>query len=436
MFKRIFNKTLVLLFALCFAHSAFALDGGAYGSFSPYSVFGYGTVVMPGTTYNLGMGGVGIASRNNRFINTLNPAAVTARDSLAFMLDFSVSGRATVFHQGDKKSANNTFNIGGLVFSFPLWKNAAMMVGVSPYSYIGYDYRSVVTDTKIVATMGNVDYSYSGIGGLYQIYAAAGHTFFKRLSIGAQADFLIGSLVRTDAVEYGDEAIPDLTRINDASLTGIGGKFGIQYEQPIGDGSKIGIGATYKLSTNLNGWLETTMSSTQSSYNIDTLRNTPGRLRIASECGVGLSFTYADKLRLEFDYTRSDWTKTGLDKDSFFKLDDAVNAFTMNVSQSFRLGGEYVPNRSDIRYYMKKVAYRAGVYYNIDYFKVGGRSISSKGITLGATFPVFRWYNGVTVGLEFGQRGCADPSFVKENYFSFSFALNLFDIWFQKPKYE
>ena len=60
------------------------------------------------------MGGVGIATRNRRYINYLNPAAVTARDSLAFMADMSVSQSNKFFSQGDLNSGSNTFNINSI----------------------------------------------------------------------------------------------------------------------------------------------------------------------------------------------------------------------------------------------------------------------------------------------------------------------------------
>ena len=51
------------------------------------------------------------------------------------------------------------------------------------------------------------------------------------------------------------------------------------------------------------------------------------------------------------------------------------------------------------------------------------------------TIPVFRWYNGLTMGLDFGRRGLA-TSQVKETYFGFNLGFNIFDIWFQKRPYE
>ena len=94
---------------------AYGQTGGAYGSFSPYSIYGIGNISKEGTAYNKSMGGVGIATRNRRFINILNPASLTARDTLSFMADFGLAESNTIYRQnlGGAKliSGNNTFNI-------------------------------------------------------------------------------------------------------------------------------------------------------------------------------------------------------------------------------------------------------------------------------------------------------------------------------------
>ena len=115
--------------------------------------------------------------------------------------------------------------------------------------------------------------------------------------------------------------------------------------------------------------------------------------------------------------------------------------FTPAVSQSFRAGFEIVPNRNDIRYYLKRCAYRAGVYYDQEYYKVNGNDIHTYGITLGVTLPVFRWYNGISIGVDFGQRAfnpksASESNVVREQYVAFNLGFNIHDIWFQKPRYN
>ena len=88
------------------------------------------------------MGGVGIGVRNNRFLNPVNPAAVTARDSLAMMMDFSLYESNKIFTQGGTGSINNIFNLGNLMVSFPIWRSLSAMVGIMPYSSTGFDYSN------------------------------------------------------------------------------------------------------------------------------------------------------------------------------------------------------------------------------------------------------------------------------------------------------
>ena len=110
--------------------------------------------------------------------------------------------------------------------------------------------------------------------------------------------------------------------------------------------------------------------------------------------------------------------------------------FTAAVSHSFRAGFEIVPNRNDIRYYLRRCAYRAGVYYDQEYYKVNGRSVNTIGITLGATLPVFRWYNGLSIGIDFGQRSYNRNNMIMERFVTFNVGFNIHDIWFQKPRYN
>ena len=107
----------------------------------------------------------------------MNPAAVTARDSLAFMSDFSLYHQDKIYRQDTRKSASNTTNFNDIAISFPLWRSSAMMVGVAPYSGLGYQIGSYETDPYLIGSTGAVSKSTVGDGGIYQVFAAAGVTF-------------------------------------------------------------------------------------------------------------------------------------------------------------------------------------------------------------------------------------------------------------------
>ena len=432
--ERIFLLAVFLVIGVC-VHA----QDGTYGAYSPYSIYGIGDISKEGTAYNKSMGGVGIANRNNRFINIQNPAAVTARDSLAFMADFGLVQGNTVYSQGDRKSAHNTFNIYDFVMTFPIYRSSAFKVGITPYSDMGYDFSSVETNPEIIGNTGNITYDSYGSGSVYQAFFGAGVTFWKRLSVGADMIYYFGNLDKITNMDYSDASYRSLNSGSELTVRGLTGKFGLQYEQKLGGNVSMVIGATYKLGTNMKGYSTNYRYANQSSvtdtlkYNVDTLAKTG--VRFADEIGVGIAFKGGDKWSAEFDYIRSDWRGTGLDKAAGFAV-SGQSVFTSAVSQSFRAGFEIVPNRNDIRYYMKTCSYRVGVYYDQAYYKMDGNNVNSMGITLGMTLPVFRLYNGISIGVDLGQRASARNNMIRERYATFNIGFNIHDIWFRKVQYQ
>ena len=432
--ERIFLLTVFLVIGVC-VHA----QNGTYGAYSPYSIYGIGDISKEGTAYNKSMGGVGIANRNNRFINIQNPAAVTARDSLAFMADFGLVQGNTVYSQGDRKSAHNTFNIYDFVMTFPIYRSSAFKVGITPYSDMGYDFSSIETNPEIIGNTGNITYDSNGSGSVYQAFFGAGVTFWKRLSVGADMIYYFGNLDKITNMDYSDASYRSLNSGSELTVRGLTGKFGLQYEQKLGGDVSMVIGATYKLGTNMKGYSTNYRYANQSSvtdtlkYNVDTLAKTG--VRFADEIGVGIAFKGGDKWSAEFDYIRSDWRGTGLDKAAGFAV-NGQSVFTSAVSQSFRAGFEIVPNRNDIRYYMKTCSYRVGVYYDQAYYKMDGNNVNSMGITLGMTLPVFKLYNGISIGVDLGQRASTRNNMIRERYATFNIGFNIHDIWFRKVQYQ
>ena len=426
----------LLLFGCNFVNA----QEGAYSSYSPYSVFGMGDICRQGTAYNLSMGGTGIASRNHRFINYLNPAAITARDTLSFMMDFGLVGEGKLYKQGDVKSASNLLNISNVAFTVPIYKKSAFVAGISPYSSMGYDFSHDITDPSLIGSVGNINYRSYGEGGVYQIFAGGAATFWNKLSVGAQFLYYFGNIDKSTIMNFSESSYRDVYSGYILNFNAIVGNFGVQYEQALPSGLSLTVGATYKTSSKLKGYVTDYKYATVSSvtdtlkYKTDTLSH-GSNVKLASEYGVGIALKKGDRWRAEFNYTRSDWRNSNLENViGFANAGDAK--FSTTYSQSFRAGFEIVPNPNDIRYYMRRCSYRAGAYYNRDYYKLDGKDVNSFGITLGITFPVFRWYNGVSIGVDLGQRGTNSGTMIRERYAKLVIGFNIHDIWFQKPKYE
>ena len=434
MTKKIFSLLVFILTSVC----VFAQEG-AHGAYSPYSIFGIGDLSQQGTAFNKGMGGVGIATRNNRFINYMNPAAVTARDSLAFMADFGLVQKNTFYAQNNLKSANNTFNIYDFIMSFPIWRSSAFMVGITPFSDVGYDFAHIETDPNIIGNTGNIEYNSYGNGSVYQIFVGAGATFWKRLSVGAEAIYYFGNIDKITKMNYSDASYRSINSGSQLSIRGVTGKFGLQYEQKVAGDVSVVVGGTYRLGTDMKGYAVNYQYATQSSvsdslkYRVDTLGME--KLRIGDEIAVGLAVKCGDKWSAEINYTRSDWSNSGFNSAPGFAVRGDMD-FATTVSQSYRAGFEFTPNRNDIRYYLKQCTYRGGIYYDQEYYTVNGNNVNKMGITLGVTLPVFKLYNGLTLGIDFGQRASKQNNMIREQYFMFNIGFNIHDKWFQKLQYN
>ncbi|MBR1699584.1 MAG: hypothetical protein IJ714_07365 [Bacteroidales bacterium] len=420
--------TVVVLLSCAWA--AKAQTDGTYSGFSPYSVFGVGQMHQPGTAWNRSMGGVGIAARSNRYVNILNPASITARDSLSFMADFGLSGRISLFTEGDKKALNTTFSIDDFVISFPLWKHTAMMLGVTPVSDVGYN----ISYTEMDVDTGYRTFTSSGNGGIYQIFGAFAGTLWNRLSLGAEINYRFGNINKKASTSYDESSMRDMASGDSLQVNNFTARLGVQYEHPLTHSTSLTVGATYKFSTKLNGY--SIHYEERGSYDRRRISAALGEksMKMGDELGIGISYRNADRFLVELDYTRTDWSRSRLDEvKGFSNVGDVT--FSQSVGQAVRAGVAFTPNRNDIRYFMKRCTYRAGAYFDQSYYTVDGAHVNAVGITLGMTVPVFRGYNGITVGLDFGRRGLA-TSQVKETYFGFNLGFNVFDIWFQKRPYE
>ncbi len=430
------NLRFVTIFITVYVISAMGVNAqttDALGAYSPYSLYGIGQLEKSGSAYNLSMGGIGIGMRDNRFINYVNPAAITERDTLAFMLDFGVVEKNIYNSDYRAHSAYNVFNMQNFAITLPLYKKSAIVVGIMPFSNVGYKFQSTETDDDLVANIGDIKYQKYGTGSINQLFVGAAMVFAKRFSVGAQMIYYFGAIDRhSNALFNSSSTNYSLYTGWDYSVHSFSGKFGLQYTQPLKNNSNFTLGATYRMGNNMKGDLYRYAYSVNTSSR-DTIINDPHKdiqMKIASEMGLGFSYRHKDKWSLGVDYVRQNW------KNSTFAEYPKEFDFDPEVSQVFKAGFEIVPNRYDVRYYMRKVTYRVGGYYEQSYISVNGHQINSFGITFGASLPIYRWYNAITVAVDIGQRGTVNHNLVRERYINFMVNINLHDVWFQKYRYD
>jgi hypothetical protein len=403
---------------------------------SPYSRFGVGMISPPGFERSRAMGGIGLALRDPNYINYLNPASYSARDTMSFIFDFGLTGHYTYTQSSKLNESFYGANFDHLALSFPMTKWWAASVGVRPYSKVGYSIIEEDYDPNI----GFIDYVYSGNGGLSQLYLGTALKIFKGFSIGANFKYIFGSIdlkrtVSFPGVDYLSRTeVESRTIVNDFLI-----ELGLQYTQRLGDKSDLTLGVILdnksRISAENRVSKRNTFAGTPNKINDSTQispafileeSSTKGNIVIPFNIGVGLIYRFNDQWLIGFDYYQQDWTNT-----TFFASDEPLTN-----SNHIHGGAEYIPDRTAQKGYHKHIAYRVGGYFENSYLQLQDEQLKDYGISFGVGLPKKNSRSTFNFALQAGRRGTLENNLIRENYMFLSFSVTLYDFWFIKRKYD
>ncbi|MDR1680624.1 MAG: hypothetical protein LBS12_02425 [Prevotellaceae bacterium] len=413
-----------------------AQNDDAVNTFTPYSLYGVGDLASPGFSFQRAMGGLGIGLRTNRAINYINPASLSVQDTLSFMFDFGGEMQNYYLSTADQTTASNSLNMHHLAMSFPVWRKMVLAVSVMPYSSVGYNITEKETDPAVINTTGGVTYTNRGEGGLNQVMMSAGlslhsivsNPFLQRFSIGGEAHYIFGSIDRYSNVSFASAANAGVNSGRFIRASDFAFGVGLQYEQPVG-AYGLTVGATYQFQNNMRAE-QTSFRHVQSSSSYSTLDTTfDTRLFVPSSFGVGITLHHGEQWLVGLDYTFRDWTNATFDAPS-------SKVFKARPEHIVRAGFERTPNRYDIRYFLKRWSYRAGLYYEQTYLQFDHHRITAYGLTAGVGIPIGNRNNALNFSAEIGQRGTTDNGLVRELYWKLTLGVSLYDIWFVQPRFE
>lgn len=160
------------------------------------------------------MGGASLASRNSQQINISNPASYTAVDSLAFMFEFGVRGKFANYSNDISSMNALDANFSYFAMNFQITNWMATSLGLTPYSDVGYDVE--VNDE--VENAGNILYKYYGEGSLSKAYFGMAVDPVKNISIGANLNYMFGTLNRNAQTYFLDSPAEYYTNQRSESL--------------------------------------------------------------------------------------------------------------------------------------------------------------------------------------------------------------------------
>ena len=396
---------------------------------SPYTRYGYGDLSDQSFGNSKAMGGIAFGLRDGAQINPLNPASYTAIDSLTFLFEGGVSlQNMNISGSGVKLNAKNS-SFDYLAMQFRLHPRIAMSIGLLPFSNVGYSVSDSKVDNGVSQTR-----SFTGDGGLHQLYGGIGVKVLKNLSLGVNASYFWGDITRTRTIIYPatSESYSYIQQMG-VSISDYKLDFGTQYTLDFNKKHSMTIGAVFSPKHKLNNdYTVTTQVSTTNSNNLDAT------LELPNTFGVGFTYNYDKRLTVGADYSLQQWSKTkfGVNTSDDAVREDFNETYTYCNRHKVSVGAEYIPNLMG-RSYLSHIKYRLGAYYTTPYYKIGGKEATREyGVTAGFGLPVPRSRSILSISGQFVRISGQEATFVNENIFRVSIGLTFNERWFFKRRVE
>ena len=328
----------------------------------------------------------------------------------------------------------NSFNasLNHFTFAIPVTKKSALSFGIVPYSNLGYQF----TNTATVDTF-RVDQVYAGEGGLTKAYLGYGFGIGKHLSLGVNMSYIFGNLKETRSTEFNDYiGFLNGRTEEDNSVGGLDFDFGAQYVAAWNKNTKLTLGYTGGVKTQLNTTSKVLSTRYQilsgSEFRSDTLSlrdNVKGKLTLPSNHNFGFSIEKLNNWLIGADLRLANWSE----------YNNTNSNETLNNTWGFSVGGQVTPNVNAVTNYLKLIDYRLGLSYDKTYLSLNQNDIDVKSVNFGFGFPLISSRNAfykINFTTEIGQRGTLSNNLVKENFYNFYIGFTINDRWFQKYKYD
>lgn len=409
------------------------------GTNSPYSQYGLGLLNEQSSGFNRGMNGLGLAFREHNQVNYINPASYSALDSLTFIFDAGLSGQITNFNENGHKINANNADFEYAVAAFRAFKHVGVSFGIVPFTNVGYNYAitDYLNDDRDVAYTN----TYSGSGGIHQVYFGAGWEFLKGLSVGANISYLWGDIDRSVINSYSDGSINTLSKYYTASVKSYKLDVGLQYQLALDKKNALAIGLTYGLGHKLGTDPTCNIISTNTMTAVaDTASFTVNNgLEIPTSFSAGVMWNHANKLKLGADFSYQQWGSLQypvyrvVNDEPRYELTDDYYKDRYKVT----VGGEFCNDEMSRRFF-DRIRFRAGVSYATSYYKINGLDGPDEiSASIGFGIPIVNAYNNRSVLNISGQWvHSAANGLLTENTFRINIGITFNERWFMKWKVD
>lgn len=408
-----------------------AISGTVFGQnnlSSPYTRYGLGTLNNRNTIFCTSMGGLSQAVQMPFVINSGNPASYNAIDTLGFIIDGSMLTVKTISQTESQNQSSNYSSLGYFNVGFTIYKGWKTVIGVQPFSDVGYK----ITTAGVDAHLGSYTYNYIGSGGLSQVLWGNSLRLMPGLSIGLNTSYLFGTINRQRVEEFSEITNIGLDTKNKTYIRGLHFLSGIQYKKRLNNDYYILAGATAGLKSNISATddvFTTTfiMNSVGTHITKDTVENynnKVGTIVLPLTAGGGISFGKEDNFMIGADFNWQNWSK--------YTIFDASDSLT--DSYQVAIGGMFIPDAQSQKLF-QKIRYRAGFRFQKSYLDLKNTNINEFGINFGLSIPIKK-KSSLNIGVEYGAKGTVANNLIKESFTRVYIGFQLWDNMFVRRKLD
>ena len=403
-------KYIVLFAALLTASVA----GAQNLTSSPYSRYAYGDLNENVPTAYRAMGGVGFGMRNNRAINPAQPASYTSCDTLTFMMDVAASASWSRYQDvtGQRNKANGSLEY--ITVQIPLFKQwIAMSLGLLPYSSVGY---AISLSDSTAGSDYHFQTDYQGEGNISEVYGGLSFNILNWFAVGANVYYMWGDLNRARMLTFSETGLNSTIQYELLSVHNVRLRYGAQFFHTWGKHTVVA-GAMFENRMKLNS--EYTLLETQSDDSISIYKE---GWQLPMVWGVGVSYTWANRLTLAFDYERQHMSSA---------LYNGLEGHYSGLQDRNRIafGIQYCHDPFG-RKYADRMMWRAGVSMQDEYLRTIGAKRFTASIGIGFPLPTIGTIINTTI--EYNHRG--STAGLEENSLRFTIGVAIAETWFFKRK--
>ena len=396
-------------------------------SFSPYSYFGVGDTNFTATVENQMMGS-NTAYYDSVHQNMNNAATLSKLKFVNYSVGVGLKNSSYNTESNNEKSTVAGINY--ISVAIPT-KLLSFSFGIKPQSSVGY----LLENDDKSQTPPELN-RFTGSGGISNAFVSVGFELFKNWGFGMSSSYAFGNLNH-----YHTKILEDVelytTVSSESSVSGLDYNFSTAYQKTFEEKITLYAGIIYQPEANYTSQNNQTINTINPNGNfggdseiidLSSMGLKETNIKIPKSISIGLGFGEDKKWYLGANYKKTD---AGGYKNQLMSLENVE----FNSSQTYSLGGFYLPKYDSFTNFFNTVTYRAGLIYKSGGLYVNNQQVNEIGLNFGFGIPL-AGISSANLGFEIGQRGTNKSSLIKEKFFSIRIGVSLNDLWFIRSMYN